>query len=71
MARSITVHRLVGLFVPIKRCPRCGSHKIDRLPAGKPGQRALTFLGLHLSSCHDCLLRMYSWRSSRNHKRLL
>jgi hypothetical protein len=62
MAKSITVQRVYALFMPIERCPRCGSHKVDRLPSGKPAAQALKFFGLHLNSCHDCLLRLYSWR---------
>ena len=62
MAKSITVQRVYALFMPIKRCPRCGSHKVDRLPSGKPAAQALKFFWLHLNSCHDCLLRLYSWR---------
>ncbi|MBZ5509784.1 MAG: hypothetical protein LAN70_01300 [Acidobacteriia bacterium] len=62
MSKSITMSRLFALVMPIKRCPRCGSHKVDRLPSGKPAAQALKLFGLHLKSCHDCLLRLYSWR---------
>ena len=62
MSKSITIYRLRALVMPIKRCPRCGSRKVDRLPSGKPAAQALKLFGLHLRSCHDCLLRLYSWR---------
>jgi hypothetical protein len=62
MSKSITMSRLVALFFVTKRCPRCGSRRVDRLPSGKPAAQALKFFGLHLNSCHDCLLRLYSWR---------
>ena len=65
MPKSITINRVYALFKPIKRCPRCGSHKVDHLPSGKPAAQALKFFGLHLRSCHDCLLRLYTFRHGR------
>lgn len=63
MPLPLFLSRIHALFSSVSRCPRCGSSRIDQLPPGKPTSLALGVIGLHLVSCHHCLLRLYSWRA--------